>query len=56
LLEQFAVVGEQASDAFALDEFLDDADGKVGFAHPDRANDEQALRLKWVLFGEITGV
>ena len=39
LLEEFAIVGEQASAAAGGDQFLHNADGEVSFAGPNAADE-----------------
>ncbi len=43
VLEQLAVVAEEAADAALLHEAAQDADGEMGFADADGAGEEQAL-------------
>ena len=42
LLQQFAIVVEEAGNALAQDQFLDDANGQMGLADADAADEQQA--------------
>ena len=55
VLEQLAVVAEEAADAALLHEAAEDADGEVGFADADGAGEEQAFAggVDWIGFDEF---
>ena len=49
-LQQFAIVVKQAGDAAVDDQFFEDADGQMGLAGSDLANDQQAFVAARVAF------
>src|SRR3981081_3231907 len=55
MLQQFAVIVEEASNPFTTDQFLDNSDRQMGLAYTNRADQEQTSLVDRVLFDELAG-